>query len=64
MECIYLYKPICFNFAEHTIKNLTEGKAYLFQVAAENEVGQGTFVEIPEPVTVKSAFGKTYFCVL
>lgn len=50
--------PCTLSLAEFTVSNLTEGKAYLFQVAAENEVGQGPFVEIPEPVTVKSAFGK------
>ena len=43
------------------MQNLTEGKAYLFRVAAENEVGQGPFVEIPEPVTAKSAFGKNKY---
>ncbi len=41
------------------MQNLTEGKSYLFRVAAENEVGQGPWVEIPDPITAKSAFGRS-----
>ena len=36
---------------------LQEGQAYLFRVAAENEVGVGEFVELPDPVTPKSQHG-------
>ncbi len=44
--------------SDYKVQNLVEGKAYLFRVAAENEVGQGPFTETPEPITAKSAFGK------
>ena len=39
-------------------QGLIEGTTYQFQVAAENEVGVGPFVELPEPVTAKSPHGK------
>jgi len=40
---------------------LTQGQAYSFQVAAENEVGVGPFVELTKSVTPKSQFGNTLF---
>ncbi len=45
---------------EYTLDKLVEGKAYHIRVAAENEVGQGPWTELPEPVTARSAFGKKY----
>ena len=41
-----------------TFTKLTEGKKYYFRVAAHNEVGQGPFEELPEPVTAKCPFGE------
>ena len=43
----------------YTAENLKEGQQYTFRVAAENEVGVGEFVEMPEAVTPKTAAGKT-----
>lgn len=42
---------------EATVTSLKEGSAYMFRVAAENEVGMGPFTELPKPVTPKSQFG-------
>lgn len=35
-----------------------EGHKYVFRVAAENDVGVGPYVELRQPVTAKSQFGK------
>ena len=43
---------------EYTSSGLREGQQYRFQVAAENEVGQGPFTEISKPVTPKSQHGR------
>jgi titin len=43
---------------EHTAIALTAGQSYSFQVAAENEVGTGPFVELPKTVIPKSQFGE------
>lgn len=43
---------------EYTATKLVKGKQYYFRVAAVNEVGQGPFTELSEPVTAKSEFGK------
>ena len=49
---------------EYTAKSLTTGKSYNIRVAAKNEVGQGPWVDLPEPFTAKSMFGKlTSHCV-
>ena len=40
------------------IDNLTEGNSFFFRVSCENEVGLSVPKEIPEPVLVKSKFGK------
>ena len=37
---------------------LDANKAYSFQVAAENEVGVGPFVELAKPATPRSQFGE------
>ena len=43
---------------EHTAIALSAGQAYNFQVAAENEVGLGPFVELSKPAVPKSQFGE------
>ena len=43
---------------EHRAIHLTERSQYFFRVCAENEVGQGPFLEMKEPVTPKSQFGE------
>lgn len=40
------------------VKKLFEGTDYFFRVAAENKIGVGEFVALPNPVTVKLPFGK------
>ena len=45
---------------EHTVDDLNEGKKYMFHVAAENEVGIGEFVELPEAAIPKSGFGESH----
>ena len=45
-----------------TCAYVQEGQAYLFRVAAENEVGVGEFVELPNAVTPKSQHGKLVPC--
>ncbi len=40
------------------VHGLTKGNAYLFRVAAENEVGQGDWVETDGPIIAKNPFGK------
>ena len=47
-----------------TVKGLTKDKSYYFRVAAENTIGQGPFAELPDPVTAKSAFGKSEVYIL
>lgn len=42
----------------HTAIALIEGTAYVFRVAAENEVGLGEFTELTKSVSPKSQFGK------
>jgi titin len=44
--------------SEYTAIALTAGQSYGFQVAAENEVGVGPFVELPKSVIPKSQFGE------
>jgi len=41
---------------EYQVIALTTGTPYLFQVAAENEVGVGPFVELSKPVSPRSQF--------
>ena len=41
-----------------TVTALTEGQAYAFQVAAQNEVGVGAFTELGKTATPKSKFGE------
>ena len=48
---------------EFTSIALTAGQSYSFQVAAENEVGVGPFVELPKSVIPKSQFGKGFCCL-
>ena len=48
----------------YTAENLKEGQQYTFRVAAENEVGVGEFVEMPEAVTPKTAAGKMKIILL
>ena len=43
---------------EFTAIALNAGQAYMFQVAAENEVGVGPFVELSKAAIPKSQFGK------
>ena len=43
---------------EYQVIALTAGTPYLFQVAAENEVGVGSFVELSKPVSPRSQFGQ------
>ncbi len=43
---------------ECTVIGLTKDKQYYFQVAAENAMGTGPFVQLKEPVTAKNPFGK------
>ena len=43
---------------EQQATHLTERSQYFFRVCAENEVGQGPFLEMKEPVTPKSQFGE------
>ena len=42
---------------ELKVTGLTEGQAYYFQIAAENEVGKGEYAETDKPITPKSQFG-------
>ena len=42
---------------EVKITGLTEGQSYVFQIAAENEVGRGEYAE-SKPITPKSQFGR------
>ena len=46
---------------EYTVTNLKEGTTYSFQVAAENEVGVGSFVELKKSVAPKSQHGEYLF---
>jgi len=43
---------------EYQVIALTTGTPYLFQVAAENEVGVGPFVELSKAVSPRSQFGE------
>jgi len=43
---------------EYQVIALTAGTPYLFQVAAENEVGVGPFVELSKSVAPRSQFGE------
>ena len=40
----------------YTVRNLTKDKKYIIRVAAVNEIGQGPFAALDEPVTAKSEF--------
>ena len=40
------------------VTGLSKSQSYSLQVAAENEVGRGPFVELAKPATPKSQFGK------
>jgi len=40
------------------VTNLFEGQSYLFRVAAENQCGRGSYVELSKPVTAKLPYGK------
>lgn len=44
---------------EYQVIALSAGTPYLFQVAAENEVGVGPFVELSKPVSPRSQFGES-----
>jgi hypothetical protein len=48
--------------SEYTSIALTAGQMYLFQVAAENEVGVGEFAELSKAVAPKSQFGQ--YCII
>ena len=41
-----------------TVTDLTEKQLYIFQVAAQNEVGVGQFVELDAAVAPKNKFGE------
>ena len=40
------------------VANLVENNEYVFQVAAENEIGQSTWTTLDNPVKAKYSFGK------
>jgi len=46
---------------EYQVIALNPGTSYLFQVAAENEVGVGPFVELSKAVAPRSQFGEFEF---
>jgi len=43
---------------ELVVGGLTEGAAYSFRVAAENQCGVGEFAEMQKPVSPRSQFGQ------
>ena len=43
---------------EYSVSGLNEGTAYHLQVAAENEIGTGPFVELSRPAVPKSQYSK------
>lgn len=47
-----------------TVPNLTEGQAYYFAVAAENEAGLGPKQELDKPVTAEKPKGKDKVSVI
>ena len=54
---------------EYSVSGLNEGTAYHLQVAAENEIGTGPFVELSRPAVPKSQYSKysqflLFFCLV
>jgi titin len=45
------------------LTGLSEGRAYLIRVAAENEVGRGPFVQLDKPVTPIGKIKKSTSCL-